>query len=462
MSQKIRRAAVAGSFYPDSAATINAQIDTFWRNSASRSAQFCACSGDKRPKALIVPHAGWIYSGQLAADAYSTLEQGDEKVKRVILVGPAHRVAFEGLALPDAAGFATPLGIVPLDQEALAIALLQPGVSINDQAHQAEHCLEVQLPFLQRLFPQAACVPILVGRADTGMVAQLISALWGDDETKIIISSDLSHYQSYDQARANDWLSVLSILRETPLHNFEQACGALPINGMLQAARMRGHRPHLVGAINSGDTAGDHERVVGYAAFAFLEGAPTQALSEEAGRLLTLARAAIHSSLELPVPPIPNAPWLAQPAASFVTLNKAGALRGCIGSLQAHRPLSDDIINNARSAAFKDPRFSPVNVRELADIIIEVSLLSASQVLQVGTEQEALAAIRPGVDGLILQSGNRRGTFLPQVWTQLPDPAQFLNQLKLKAGLPADAWGADWQLSRYTVKKWSESDLVAA
>lgn len=162
------------------------------------------------------------------------------------------------------------------------------------------------------------------------------------------------------------------------------------------------------------------------------------------------------------MPPIPNAPWLARPAASFVTLNKAGALRGCIGSLQAHRPLSDDIINNARSAAFKDPRFSPVNVGELADIVVEVSLLSTSQVLKVGTEQEALAAIRPGVDGLILQSGNRRGTFLPQVWAQLPDPAEFLNQLKLKAGLPADAWGADWQLSRYTVNKWSESDLVAA
>lgn len=162
------------------------------------------------------------------------------------------------------------------------------------------------------------------------------------------------------------------------------------------------------------------------------------------------------------MPLIPNAPWLARPAASFVTLNKAGALRGCIGSLQAHRPLSDDIINNARSAAFKDPRFSPVNVGELADIVVEVSLLSTSQVLKVGTEQEALAAILPGLDGLILQSGNRRGTFLPQVWSQLPDPAQFLNQLKLKAGLPADAWGADWQLSCYTVKKWSESDLVAA
>lgn len=152
MSQKIRRAAVAGSFYPDSAATINAQIDTFWRNSASRSAQFRACSGDRRPKALIVPHAGWMYSGQLAADAYSTLEQGAEKVKRVILVGPAHRVAFEGLALPDATAFATPLGIVPLDQEALAVALLQPGVSINDQAHQAEHCRKK--PVVYSLWPE--------------------------------------------------------------------------------------------------------------------------------------------------------------------------------------------------------------------------------------------------------------------------------------------------------------------
>lgn len=461
MSQKIRTAAVAGSFYPDTAATINAQIDAFWRKSASRKAQLDGCNRGGSPKALIVPHAGWIYSGQLAADAYSTLKQSADKVKRIILLGPAHRVAFEGLALPDATGFATPLGVMPIDQEAMALALGQAGVVVNDDAHRAEHCLEVQLPFLQRLFPQAACVPILVGRADTGMVAQLIGALWGGEETKIIISSDLSHYQTYDQARANDWLSVLSILRETPLHNFEQACGALPINAMIQAAKEHGLRPKLLGAINSGDTAGDRERVVGYAAFTFHEGGSGQALPEEAGRLLALARAAIHSSLGLPVPPIPNAPWLAQPAASFVTLNKAGVLRGCIGSLQAHRPLSEDIINNARGAAFQDPRFSPVNVGELADIIVEVSLLSTSQVLHVSSEREALATIRPGVDGLILQSGNRRGTFLPQVWSQLPDPAQFLNQLKLKAGLPADAWGADWQLSRYTVNKWSESDLVA-
>lgn len=459
MSQSIRPAAVAGSFYPDSVSAINTQLDTFCRMSSMR--HHHNRQSGAYPKALIVPHAGWVYSGQLAADAYLSLGERAARVKRVILLGPAHRVAFDGLALPTASGFATPLGIMPVDQATVSAVAGLPGVIFSDEAHRQEHSLEVQLPFLQRLLPEAHCLPVLVGRAAPEMVASLLNRLWGGEETLLVISSDLSHYQPYEQARANDWLSALSILHRIPLHSFDQACGALPINGLIQAAVSRGLVPRLLGAINSGDTAGDRNRVVGYGAFAFYQAQQEVPVDEQGSRLLALARCAIHSSLGLPVPPVANAPWLTQPAASFVTITKRGQLRGCMGSLEAHRALSDDIINNARLAAFKDPRFSAVQLSELADLTLEVSLLSASQPLEAKTEQAVLAQIRPGVDGLILQAGQQRGTFLPQVWSQIPAPAQFLAQLKAKAGLPITGWSEDWQLSRYTVTKWSEAALVA-
>ena len=178
--------------------------------------------------------------------------------------------------------------------------------------------------------------------------------------------------------------------------------------------------------------------------------------------LLWLARARIARQLALPQPPEPHrsaetAAALAQPAATFVTLTQGGALRGCIGSLEAHRPLQEDIEHNALAAAFRDPRFPPLSADELASVRIEVSRLSTPEPLPFTDEANALQQLRPGIDGLILTAGHRRATFLPQVWAQLPDPAEFLVHLKYKAGLPASYWGKDVQLARYRVEKWQEA-----
>jgi AmmeMemoRadiSam system protein B len=227
-----------------------------------------------RPKALIVPHAGYVYSGAIAAAAYRRLAAGCEDIARVVLLGPAHRVALHGLAVPTSDRFATPLGDVAVDRAAVACALELPQVSESDSAHALEHALEVQLPFLQTLLPAFRLVPLAVGDATAAQVAEVIERLWDGPQTLIVVSSDLSHYHSYDVARAIDRSSAQTVLTLSPTLTFSQACGALPINGLLTVARRHGMQAELLDLRNSGDTAGDKARVVGYGSFAFSEQQP--------------------------------------------------------------------------------------------------------------------------------------------------------------------------------------------
>ena len=224
-----------------------------------------------RPKALIVPHAGHIYSGPIAARAYALLVPLRAVITRVVMLGPAHRVAVRGLALPDVLTFATPLGPIALDQDAMRRARTLPQVCISRAAHAFEHSLEVQLPFLQGVLDDFTLVPFVVGDASAEAVADVIELLWGGAETLIVISSDLSHYLPYADAQRKDRATVDRILRLDPLDEFEQACGALPVNGMIEVSRRRGLQPSLLDLRNSGDTASDRSRVVGYAALAFAE-----------------------------------------------------------------------------------------------------------------------------------------------------------------------------------------------
>ena len=224
-----------------------------------------------RPKALIVPHAGYVYSGAIAAAAYARLA-GLDCIRRVVLLGPAHRVPVRGLAAPSVDAFATPLGEIEVDRAAVTRALDLPQVSESDRAHALEHSLEVQLPFLQLLLGSFRVVPLAVGDATAAEVAEVIELLWGGPETLIVISSDLSHYHTYRDAQSIDQASAQTVLALSPTLGYEQACGALPINGLLTVARRRALRPELLDLRNSGDTAGDKFRVVGYASFVFSEG----------------------------------------------------------------------------------------------------------------------------------------------------------------------------------------------
>ncbi len=446
-----RAPAVAGMFYPGAPEALRNELATCL---AAPSATMAALD---RLKALIVPHAGYVYSGGTAGKGYAMLAPLADRIRRVVLLGPCHRVAVNGIAAPTVQAFATPLGRIPLDRAALDSLADLPQVIANDAAHAQEHSLEVQLPFLQTLLGAFTLVPLAVGRTGAAEVAQVIARLWGGPETLILISSDLSHFHGYAEAQRIDGDTATHILALEQLTSYQQACGALPINGLLAVARQRGMQIERVAQCNSGDTAGDKSRVVGYATFALFE-SPSAATGDDLGlALLVRARNAIATQLKQDVQPEPDHPALAQSGATFVTLTKNGALRGCIGSLQAHRPLDQDVRANAASAAFRDPRFRPLTVEELSHIRVEVSLLTAPVPLLFTDEDDALRQLRPHIDGVIFAAAGRRSTFLPQVWEQLPDPRQFMAHLKQKAGLPADYWSPDVELQRYEVRKWKEA-----
>ena len=261
----IRAAAVAGLFYPADAVVLARDVQTL----LAAAAQPKSPAGT--PKALIVPHAGYVYSGPVAASAYVRLRPLRGIIQRVVLLGPVHRVAVRGLALPGVQAFETPLGQVPIDREAVNSLHIRPmrQVTTSAAAHAPEHSLEVQLPFLQQVLGDFQIVPLAVGDTTPEAVAEVIEALWGGPETLIVVSSDLSHYLPYQAAQHADNQTCAAIARLQILDSHEQACGATPVNGLLIAARHHHLRPQLLDLRNSGDTAGDRERVVGYAAFAF-------------------------------------------------------------------------------------------------------------------------------------------------------------------------------------------------
>ena len=263
----VREAVVDGLFYPAAPAALRAQVVDCLAGVGAADAV------GRAPQLLITPHAGYEYCGTVAAQAYALLGgRSAHRIRRVVLLGPAHRAALDGLAAPQADAFETPLGRVAVDAAALAALDDLPQVTRSDRVHEHEHSLEVQLPFLQTLLGSGfSLVPLVVGDAGAEAVAQVIERLWGGDETLIVISSDLSHYLPYEQAQAADHATAQRILALDAALTLHDACGAAAINGALLAARRHGLAPRILDLRNSGDTAGDRDRVVGYAAIAFME-----------------------------------------------------------------------------------------------------------------------------------------------------------------------------------------------
>ncbi len=252
---------VAGLFYPDNAEDIHNLLAKYFAQ---------AKPSNNQPKAIIAPHAGFIYSGPIAANAYACLK--GRSISRVILLGPAHRYGFEGVAIPTAEAMLTPLGEVPIDDVLRSKVSHLSGVQLFDKPFDGEHCLEVQLPFLQKLLKDFTVLPVVVGIDGGDAAAEIIDSLWGGDETLIVISSDLSHFLEYEQAQYRDKKTVQAILDLIPEKlNGRGACGCYPIQGLLKAAKKHPLKGKLLDLRNSGDTAGDKSRVVGYAAMHFME-----------------------------------------------------------------------------------------------------------------------------------------------------------------------------------------------
>ena len=257
----IRQPSVAGLFYPADPASLHQDIEQYLDDARPLPPQ--------RPKAIVSPHAGYLYSGPVAAFGYAAIRPFAPEIRRVVLLAPAHRLPFRGLAVPSAATFRTPLGDIAIDSEGVAAALRQPGVQVLDRAFDGEHAVEVQLPFLQEVLGVFLLVPVVVGMADDAEVASVLEALWGGDETLIVISSDLSHYLDYETARQHDRQTRHAIegLRPEELTGHD-ACGYLPLRGLLRVALARGLRIETLDMRNSGDTAGPRDRVVGYGSYA--------------------------------------------------------------------------------------------------------------------------------------------------------------------------------------------------
>ncbi len=467
----IRKTAVAGTFYPDDADRLSRAVDGYLADAKPT-------VGDA-PKAVIAPHAGYPYSGPVAAAAYARIKPARARIKRVVLLGPCHRVAVRGLALPGAEAFESPLGDVAVDKAAVDAIKDLPQVSEFPEAHAREHSLEVHIPFLQRVIDDFTLVPLVVGEAAPAEITEVLEAVWGGRETLIVVSSDLSHYLSHADARAIDARTARAIeMFDGAAIEPNGACGRFPVAGLLDIAKRRGMRIETVDVRNSGDTFGGRDKVVGYGSWLLTETRPgparprrfeddTRALLERHGRfLLDLAANAVKVTVRggKPVSPdLRTAPsGLRASGASFVTLRKSGRLRGCVGSSEARQPLIRDVVSNAVRAAAGDPRFKPVSADELTErLALSISVLSPQTPMTAADEAGLLRQLRPGVDGLVIADGARRALFLPSVWEQLPDPAAFLARLRRKAGLPGDHWSPAFQARRFMSVEITTKDLGA-
>lgn len=453
--KEIREPAVSGMFYPDRPEVLSREITKYLENAKKEKI-------DGEIVGLISPHAGYIYSGQVAAHAYKLIE--GMSFESVVVIAPSHRVDFKGASLYDRGGYRTPLGLVPIDVE-LSKKLLEKwkGIRFLPEAHRQEHSLEVQIPFLQVLLKSFKLVPIVLepywSQETCQWLAQAIADTIRGKKVLLIASTDLSHFHAYEKAVQLDQI-VLRYLERFDAEGLSrdlregrcEACGGGPMITVMMAAKALGaNRSKVLKYLNSGDVTGDRSRVVGYAAAALYKGTGGEekmkggkrvgvdlGLSEEEKKTLhQIAKTVIENRAKgKPVPEFKiDAPALKENRGAFVSLHKKGQLRGCIGYIEGRGPLHKTIEEMAEAAAFRDPRFSPVTERELPELDIEISVLTPLKRITDINEIEI------GKHGLYIRRGWYSGLLLPQVATEYGwDRKTFLEHTCQKAGLPSNAW----------------------
>ena len=450
-AQNIRKSVYDGTFYPKNPDKLITQIDTYTKLAEQTRVSLPA---EAKLKALILPHAGYIYSGLTAAHSSKVLK--NTEFKKIIIMGPDHRVGFTNCAISNVSAYETPLGKIDLHPDSLYLRqkhkeLFRPVKKSDD----LEHCLEVQIPFLQHYLSNFQIVPIVMGPGNIQEYTDVIDTVI-NPETLIVASSDLSHYLPYEQAVKTDHETIQHILALSTQKlsaNKHSACGIIPIQVLTHLALRHNWEPMLLHYSNSGDTAGTKDSVVGYTAIAYYEisafnqrKGSIQMDNEKGDILLKLARKTIADRLNLKTPDSDKLDVALSDdifnthRGTFVTLTINDQLRGCIGNLSTDNSILDGVKDNAINAAFHDPRFPPLKKNELKNIDIEISLLTEPETLEYHDGDDLLEKLRPNVDGVIIRKGQYSSTFLPQVWDQLPDKQSFLEHLCQKAGLSSDAW----------------------
>ncbi|CAN2043819.1 MEMO1 family protein [Candidatus Magnetomoraceae bacterium gMMP-13] len=446
-AENVRKPAWAGKFYPESKGELEKTIEKFSKEAEKTEIPKIP---DKRLKALIMPHAGYIYSGLTAAHVSKVLRPG--QFSKVILMGPDHRVGFNNVSLTDADAYETPLGKIKIHNHAEKLRESSTLFKVVPHSDKMEHSLEVILPFLQQYLKIFDLIPIVLGKCDFRQIAASLEPII-DNQTLMVASSDLSHYLTYDKAKKMDAQTIKMIMEmdtENLIKADNAACGKMPILVILHIAKKFNWQPVLLHNSNSGDTAGTKESVVGYAAIAFygdnnMSENLNKKLTEDQGQaLIRLARHTISEKLgkadKKKQDPVLSDKAFQANCGTFVTLTINDELRGCIGSLSSAESIMEGIKRNAVNAAFHDPRFPSLKANELNQIDIEVSVLTEPKPLSYKNADDLISKLRVNVDGVIIKKKYLSATFLPQVWEQLPDPEDFLSHLCLKAGLSSKDW----------------------
>ena len=431
----------AGIFYPDNPEELTKLLDSYKEQP----------DADYKSKAVIVPHAGYVYSGHAAMAGFQYLEPNEN----IFIIAPSHHVNFNNIALPEYSFFETPLGNLEVNNRLIKEIAGKFPCTVDNDIFEKEHSIEVQLPFLQNLFyPQRQSaadfvknlkkigrkiriIPVLTGNCDHRLISDLISTYW--ENSSFVISSDLSHFYPQQQCRQIDTYTA-TIIETGKIEFLEnaQACGLVGIKGLVDFANNNECTMIRAEMYNSGDISNDKDRVVGYGSWFLYTDSRNDFIEKYCSDyVLKTARASVTAAVngEEYIPRhIPSV--LTEFGASFVTLKSKGKLRGCIGSIYPTKPLILDIIDNAKNAAFQDPRFNPLTVEELGELNFSVSILSSIERIKFKGERDLLSKIYP--HGIILIERDKRAVYLPVVWEQLPDREIFLNSLKEKAGLPPE------------------------
>lgn len=470
-AETVRQPAWAGLFYEADPSKLGQDIDQLTSKAQKTRIQI---PKNKRLRAIIMPHAGYIYSGWTAAHVARVLPA--DQFSKVILLGPDHRIGFKDAAICDVTAYETPLGRINLHKDSAKLCLQPDLFQLLPVSQDKEHSLEVILPFLQRYLDDFQLVPVIVGHGDVPRISNALDSII-DSNTLLVVSSDLSHFLSYSEAVVRDRETIDEIVNLKPdklVKTDNRACGKIPLLILIEIARRHHWQPLLLHYSNSGDTAGGRSRVVGYAAIAFwgdlsMENKDNSSaqFSEAQGQVLVkLARKTIMDKLGSSVSEPASEDLLSAlrddrfklHCGTFVTLKIKGQLRGCIGNLTSTEAVLDGVKRNAVNAAFHDPRFSPLSKDELDRTEIEVSILTEPQPLVFRDGQDLIKKLRAHVDGVIIRKGHASATFLPQVWEQLPRPEDFLTHLCMKAGLPSDAWkNSELEVLTYQVQYFEEN-----
>ena len=454
MSEEVRKPAVAGSFYPGDSKTLSREVRDYLSKAAKEE-----MAGEI--VALVSPHAGYMYSGLVAAHAFKAVE--GMKFDAVVILAPSHRVPFQGASVYDRGGYETPLGVLPIEKELCQKLKSESNlIQALSQAHSQEHSLEVQLPFLQEVLGKFPLVPMVMGSQDYRScenVGKAIARAVKGKKVLLVASTDLSHYHPYARAVQLDRI-ILDDIQAFDAQKLSrdldtgkgEACGGGPVVSVMVAAKELGaNRAQVLKYMNSGDVTGDRSGVVGYAAAVFLRnsaalgkepdrkkaGISLGLTEEEKKTLRQIAQSAIERRLKGEKPSKINlaSEQLKGNRGAFVSLHTHGQLRGCVGTIQPNRPLHQVVEEMAIAAAFEDSRFSPLSTAELKDLDLEISVLTPLERVQDVDE------IKVGMHGLYIKKGFYAGLLLPQVATEYQwDRVRFLEETCRKAGLPKNAW----------------------